>query len=204
MDYTTYLVHHGIKGMKWGVRRYQNPDGSLTAAGRKRYSEGAVTNLLKVTTKGPESNALEKYVEKNKIDLLLNKPESWAKAKELQESYNEILQTKLKDLKLDQDYDVGAIISQYYDEDVNTFLQVQSKHNFDEDSNPNTDGGLWRYFGGSSADEYYRRRYKGDETVPYGYAYREEHLRRSREAIERNKQKTTQEKLKEWVKRNLR
>lgn len=32
-----YLAHHGIKGMKWGVRRYQNEDGSLTAAGKKRY-----------------------------------------------------------------------------------------------------------------------------------------------------------------------
>lgn len=33
----TYLAHHGIIGMKWGIRRYQNRDGSLTAAGRKRY-----------------------------------------------------------------------------------------------------------------------------------------------------------------------
>jgi hypothetical protein len=32
-----YLVHYGIKGQKWGIRRYQNEDGTLTAAGRKRY-----------------------------------------------------------------------------------------------------------------------------------------------------------------------
>lgn len=32
----TVLAHHGIKGMKWGVRRFQNKDGSLTAAGKKR------------------------------------------------------------------------------------------------------------------------------------------------------------------------
>ena len=31
------LYHHGILGQRWGIRRYQNPDGSLTAAGRKRY-----------------------------------------------------------------------------------------------------------------------------------------------------------------------
>lgn len=35
--YYNYLQHWGVKGMKWGVRRYQNQDGSLTNAGKKRY-----------------------------------------------------------------------------------------------------------------------------------------------------------------------
>ena len=42
MDYYTYdeyLYHWGVKGMKWGVRRYQNKDGSLTSDGKKRLNE---------------------------------------------------------------------------------------------------------------------------------------------------------------------
>ena len=34
---STELCHHGIKGMKWGIRRYQNANGSLTVAGKSRY-----------------------------------------------------------------------------------------------------------------------------------------------------------------------
>lgn len=33
------LYHHGIKGQKWGIRRFQNPDGTLTPEGRKRYGK---------------------------------------------------------------------------------------------------------------------------------------------------------------------
>ena len=35
--YSDELFHFGIKGQKWGIRRYQNPDGTLTAAGKARY-----------------------------------------------------------------------------------------------------------------------------------------------------------------------
>ena len=34
-----YIAHHGIKGQKWGIRRYRNEDGTLTEAGRKRYEK---------------------------------------------------------------------------------------------------------------------------------------------------------------------
>ena len=38
-DPQTFIAHHGIKGQKWGVRRFQNADGSLTKAGKERYNE---------------------------------------------------------------------------------------------------------------------------------------------------------------------
>ena len=44
------LYHWGIKGMKWGVRRYQNKDGTLTPAGKKRYADdGGSDNAQKQT-----------------------------------------------------------------------------------------------------------------------------------------------------------
>ena len=49
-----YLMHHGVKGQKWGIRRYQNPDGSLTPEGLKRYGYdvGIKKGHLEMDSKG--------------------------------------------------------------------------------------------------------------------------------------------------------
>ena len=69
------LQHYGIKGQKWGIRRYQNPDGSLTPEGKARYNSVFVSGSSK--TSDPQSqyyrkelpekvkNELDKYIEKN-------------------------------------------------------------------------------------------------------------------------------------------
>ena len=64
------LMHHGIKGQKWGIRRYQNPDGTLTAAGRERYYKDRVKQLKteyynKTEASKRSKQGLEKYIRKN-------------------------------------------------------------------------------------------------------------------------------------------
>lgn len=77
-----YLAHYGIMGMKWGVRRYQNADGSLTAAGKERYgSDGKVgggsvsakaktaKNILKSDSGSRSSKALKEARRKDMDEL---------------------------------------------------------------------------------------------------------------------------------------
>ena len=88
---TTYLAHHGVLGMKWGVRRYQNKDGSLTAAGRARRNKDNFKDISKSHSKTKDSSrplyadAETKAVIKNKVmnSNILNTPAMKQQLKEL-------------------------------------------------------------------------------------------------------------------------
>lgn len=56
-----YLCHYGVLGMKWGVRRYQNKDGSLTEAGKRRYNE-----IYDMQESKANSDSYKKQIEKMK------------------------------------------------------------------------------------------------------------------------------------------
>lgn len=78
------LYHHGTKGMRWGIRRYQNKDGSLTPAGRKHRSLGQVIKDHKTAKK--RKAALEKAREtkaKKKIEEEKAKKAAEKRAKDI-------------------------------------------------------------------------------------------------------------------------
>lgn len=59
------ISHHGILGQKWGIRRFQNPDGSLTQAGKKRYEAESVDSISSQKGVKRRLNDLDKAIARN-------------------------------------------------------------------------------------------------------------------------------------------
>lgn len=119
------LMHWGVRGMRWGVRRYQNKDGTLTNAGKKRYNaelakvreaEKVVKNRTAVKNRLDKLSARKKAVEdaskaldgeKKKFTLFKKKPtdaEQQPKKKKLSEMTDEELDTAIRRLKMEREY----------------------------------------------------------------------------------------------------
>ena len=170
-EYTNYLIHHGVKGMKWGVRRYQNPDGSLTDKGKKKYLKMSSKKLYKTLKKeihqkrgekngfsnrwmsgesiGPNSEKLQKEV-KEKREQYKNSPEykSWEK------KYNRFQQEENKKMEN------GTFDPDSYNKKDKEIWNARPKKNFN-------DTGEWAYVVGKGFVNDYVNKGGKDLTMAY-------------------------------------
>lgn len=118
MENTT-LSHHGIKGQKWGFRRFQNKDGTLTPAGKKRYAqemerlkkeEKILKNKQRTKAQLDKLDAKRKEIEEQKKAVNGKKPledklkEAVPKKKSIKDMSDEELNAAVNRLRLEKSY----------------------------------------------------------------------------------------------------
>lgn len=102
-DDTSVLTHSGIKGQKWGIRRYQNEDGSLTPAGVRRYQRLDQKWVKKKSGKVYDKALKESKKEMKEYAKQLQRDNPTAGKRTLFNMYNKklasVLRTKTKDVE---------------------------------------------------------------------------------------------------------
>lgn len=114
------LYHWGIKGMKWGQRRYQNKDGSLTPAGKKRYAaeneklkarekeikgrEKAVARQAKLDAKKADLDAREAALNSGKVKTAKKPDGDSAKPKSIKDMTDDELRAYTTRMQLEKNY----------------------------------------------------------------------------------------------------
>lgn len=129
------LYHHGVKGMKWGVRRYQNRDGSLTPKGKKHYDNLTGTEMhrkLQRAYNRTKGGWLGKNYGKNVTRVLKEQDERETKLKKRLSSENKeyiALDNELKKL------------NKQYDDNYQKFLTAENNGNYKKADALSIEGG---------------------------------------------------------------
>lgn len=130
------LIHHGIKGQKWGIRRYQNTDGTLTPEGRERYGKNVKSKKVtyedndvvctEFKLKNGSSFNLQKYkhAPDRSKDKLLEKYQNYA-LKEFDKNVFNDIDSKIKEWRKDP-----AILTELKEYDINIVNDAHRKNDF--------------------------------------------------------------------------
>ena len=136
--YEQELYHYGVKGMKWGVRRYQNVDGSLTPAGKKHYDKMTDDKLQKTLYKQVKKARTEQSDWSNKwnVNNTIGKHSKAAQdkyRKDLEKYSNseEAKKALKKWAQLEDRYEAGKIDPDQYDVEYENIRKSVYKAEFD-------------------------------------------------------------------------